>query len=435
MNEKEFDFILQEGEGQFIEFKERVSGLDKEIVAFANSSGGRIFLGIDDKSKAKGIKITNRLKSQIQDIANNCDPPIKIDLEEVKHVLIVKIEEGNNKPYSCREGFFIRMGPNSQKMKRNDLLKLAIKGGKIRYDEQICIGFDWKDFDDEKFEYFLKLAHISNFLDKKNILKNLKVLTNAGMTNAGVLFFAKKPYKYIGNSKVRCVHFKGDERVDILDKKEVDKGIIGNIEFAISYLEERVPVEFKIRNARREEFPEYPKDAYREVIVNAIVHRDYFVDAEVAVEKLSQRIFVNNPGKSFVSKEDLGKDSKLRNRLIADLLSKTIFMEKVGTGINRIKSFCAKNNNGLEFDLGEDSFRVNIYSNKYVPKNVPKKLSSEERRYKILEKIRLHEGFTKRSLAVEFGVDAKEIQRDLNKLKDKIKFVGSRKGGYWKIIK
>ena len=81
----------------------------------------------------------------------------------------------------------------------------------------------------------------------------------------------------------------------------------------------------------------------------------------------------------------------------------------------------------------------NGYSNKNVLKNVlknvPKKLSSEERRYKILEKIRLDEGFTKRSLAVEFGVDAKEIQRDLDKLKNKIKFVGSRKGGFWKIIK
>jgi len=270
MNEKEFDFILQEGEGQFIEFKERVSGLDKEIVAFANSSGGRIFLGIDDKRKAKGIKITNRLKSQIQDIANNCDPPIKIDLEEVEHVLIVKIEEGDNKPYSCRGGFFIRMGPNSQKMKRNDLLKLAIKEGKIRFDEQICKNFDWRDFDNEKFEYYLKLAGISNNLSKEEILKNLRILTDEGFTNAGVLYFAREPYKYVISSKIRCIHFYGDKRIDILDKKVIDRGIIGNIEYAIAYIKERVPVRYEIKDIKRKEFPEYPVEAYREAVIHPV---------------------------------------------------------------------------------------------------------------------------------------------------------------------
>ncbi len=63
-----------------IEFKESISGIDKEIVAFANSNGGRIFLGIDDRNEIKGIRITNKLKSQIQDIVRNCDPQIKIDL-------------------------------------------------------------------------------------------------------------------------------------------------------------------------------------------------------------------------------------------------------------------------------------------------------------------------------------------------------------------
>ncbi len=82
MNKKELKFILQEGEGQFIEFKEN---LDKkfaqEIVAFANASGGRIFLGIDDKNNIKGINITNKLKSEVQDIARNCDPSIVIKFE------------------------------------------------------------------------------------------------------------------------------------------------------------------------------------------------------------------------------------------------------------------------------------------------------------------------------------------------------------------
>jgi len=110
MNKKKLNFILKKGEGQYIEFKEGLNNLNREIVAFANSSGGRIFLGVGDNNFIKGIKITNKLKSQIQDIARNCEPFIFVDLEEFENVLIIKVNEGENKPYSCKEGFYMRMG-------------------------------------------------------------------------------------------------------------------------------------------------------------------------------------------------------------------------------------------------------------------------------------------------------------------------------------
>jgi len=219
---------LELGEGQFIEFKkEPDKSLAREMVAFANASGGMIYLGITDSGKIKGIKTTNKLKSQIQDTARNCDPPVAVLLAQVDDVLAIEVKEGINKPYSCASGFFMRMGANTQKMNRDEILSFAIKTGKISYDEQICADFDWKDFDDEKFEYYLKLAQISNNMSREEILKNLRVLTNDGMTNAGTLYFAKKPYKYIISSKIRCIHFNDDKRVDILDKKEVDRGISG----------------------------------------------------------------------------------------------------------------------------------------------------------------------------------------------------------------
>ena len=209
-------------------------------------------------------------------MAYNCDPTIIISLTETDNVLAVEVKEGTNKPYSCSAGFFMRMGANSQKMSRDEILALAIKLGKVRYDEQICNNFDWKDFDNEKFKYYLKLTGISNNLPKKEILKNLRVLTDEGFTNAGALYFAKEPYKYIISSKIRCVHFYGDKRIDILDKKVIDRGIIGNIEFATEYIKERVPVRYEIKDIKRKEFPEYPIEAYREAIINAIIHFDYF---------------------------------------------------------------------------------------------------------------------------------------------------------------
>ena len=105
MNPEELAMLLEEGEGYKIEFKEGISGIDKDMVAFTNSSGGRIFLGITDDKQIKGINITNRLKTQIQDIANNCRPKVKIFLEQIefhdKDVLIVSVREGEDKPYEC----------------------------------------------------------------------------------------------------------------------------------------------------------------------------------------------------------------------------------------------------------------------------------------------------------------------------------------------
>ena len=85
MNKEILKQISQEGEGYKIEFKENLSNLDKEIVSFANASGGRIFIGIDDEGSVLGFEATNELRSKIQDIANNCDPKIKIFIEKVKN--------------------------------------------------------------------------------------------------------------------------------------------------------------------------------------------------------------------------------------------------------------------------------------------------------------------------------------------------------------
>lgn len=91
----DFETALELGEGQFIEFKESFDkSLPKEMVAFANASGGVIYLGITDSGKTKGIEITNRLKSQLQDIAYNCDPSIIVNLIEINNILAIEIAEG-----------------------------------------------------------------------------------------------------------------------------------------------------------------------------------------------------------------------------------------------------------------------------------------------------------------------------------------------------
>jgi len=251
-------------------------------------------------------------------------------------------------------------------------------------------------------------------------------------------FFAKKPSEYIRSSIVRCLHFKDVERINILDKKEIDKGIIGNIEFAINYIRERVPVEFKIVGSRREEYPEYHEEAYREAIVNAIVHRNYYeIGPDTSIEKLKDRIFINNPGGLLSSfpKEQFGKVSWPRNKLIADLLSRTIFMEKVGTGIKRIEAFCKDNGNHEKIYAEENYFFVEIYSNQKVGEKVGEKLTKNQ--CLILKFMSDNPDISIAQLSKKVGIAEKNIEINISKLKQKhlLKRICPAKGGYWEVEK
>ncbi len=178
INKDEFDFILQEGEGYLIEFKEKVDkSLSKEITAFANASGGRIFIGVNDNNELIGISITNKIKSNIQDIAQNIQPTPEIKLAAYKNILIVEIEEGKNKPYQTSEGFFIRMGANSQKMQRDQIVEFLQYEGKIKFDELLHKDFNFeKDYSPARLNQFLRLAGITKNLDDMAILENLGVV-------------------------------------------------------------------------------------------------------------------------------------------------------------------------------------------------------------------------------------------------------------------
>lgn len=110
-------YILARGENSTTEFKENVSSsLDKEIVAFANTEGETIYIGVSDQGEALGIDITNKLRSRVHNIAHNCDPEIAISLHELtqERILIVDVKESDNKPHRCSSGFYIRADATTQ---------------------------------------------------------------------------------------------------------------------------------------------------------------------------------------------------------------------------------------------------------------------------------------------------------------------------------
>jgi len=346
MTPDQLDILLHEGEGTMLEYKESLSAsFSRELVALANTLGGRILLGVRDDGSVAGIKDSNDLRARIQDIARNCDPPVQILVEPVGNVMVVTVRESNAKPVQCREGFFWRQGAVTQKLSRDEIRDFFRTEGVIRFDLSLNSRFRFpEDFDQDKFNAWLQLSSITGRPSTEDVLVNIEAAERSGgkllFRNAGVLFFAKNVRHFFNQAYITCLLAKGMDKVHVLDRKDFDGGIVADIEDVMRFIERNTRTAYRIERLQRENIPEYPMKALREAITNAVMHRDWFVEgANVFVEIYTDRIEVISPGglPKGMTLADLGRKSIRRNALIADLLHRIDFIEKAGTGIRRIR--------------------------------------------------------------------------------------------------
>ena len=139
MTSSDLKILIQEGEGTTLEFKENLSSsFPRELVALANTIGGKILLGVRDDGTVTGLKDSGLLRARIQDIARNCDPPVKVLTEPLGEVLAVHVRESDAKPVQCSDGFFWRQGAATQKLSRNEIRDFFRTEGAIRFDLSPC---------------------------------------------------------------------------------------------------------------------------------------------------------------------------------------------------------------------------------------------------------------------------------------------------------
>ena len=346
MKAADLDILLQEGEGVMLEYKEGLSSsFARELVGLANTAGGKILLGVRDDGTVKGIADTNQLRARIQDIARNCDPPVKILLQRIGEVIVVTVRESDAKPVQCSDGYFWRQGAVTQKLNRDEIRDLFRSEGVIRFDTSLCPKFRYpQDFDREKYAAWLRLSGITGRPNTEDVLVNIEAAERSGakllFRNAGVLFFAKNVRHFFNQAYITCLLAKGTDKVHILDRKDFAGGIVSDIEDSLRFIERNTRTAYRIEGLRREDVPEYPMKALREAITNAVMHRDWFMEgANVFVEIYTDRIEISSPGglPKGMKFSDLGRKSIRRNALIADLLHRITFIEKAGTGIKRMR--------------------------------------------------------------------------------------------------
>ena len=457
----ELNLVLDEGEGYTLEFKQSVNAdLPKELVAFANASGGRIFVGVDDRNQIVGCDLSNKALSQIEDIAAACDPPVAIHIEKLtkQKILVVHIPEGANRPHRCNKGFYLRNGANSQKMSTTDITAFIQAEGKIRFDEQLRLDLNWQTaLDENRLNHFLDIAEISQRKDTENLLRNLGAGDykdgNFYLNQTGVLFFAKEPTYRLFHVSVVCALFKGINKAYILDRKELTGNLLENVEGALLYLRKHLQLRWEITNEsiRRKEILELPEVALREAMVNAVCHRDYLEQgAQVMVEIFDDRVEIYNPGglPKGLSEKDFGSRSVCRNPLIASLLWRCDFIEKMGSGIERIRTALTKENcpdvvvrynTMFTLEFSRPTFVKSSAKPEHTEIETAQKTREKTREKtseKILNLIAQNPQITTAELADIIGITQKGIDWQITQLKNEglLQRIGPAKGGHWAII-
>jgi ATP-dependent DNA helicase RecG len=450
----DLDIILGEGENYTTEFKESADkSLASEVCAFANASGGRIFIGVDDNGKIIGTDTSNAARSRVQDTINQIEPRLSADVAVHENIIVVAVPEGANKPYSCSKGFYLRSGPNSQKLERDSIIDFLQTEGKVIYDSIVNEKYPITDnFDEAEYLKYLKKSNISDVLMRDSVLKNLGCAEIAGngvlsYTNAGILFFRNNRQEvYFDFTQLVCALYKGTDKVDIIDAKDFNGSIIENIDNAIVFLKRNLRVRYEIKTVQRKNILELPEDALREAVINAVCHRDYFEKgARVMVEIFDDRVEITNPGTApkGITKENFGSTSVTRNPVIASLLHRAHYIERMGTGIMKmIRAMETANLEKPVFKTEGFFFKVIFKRDSLQHDTNYGTINGTDGTIngtinKILCALSKTPQITYDALSKQLDMPRRTVAREIQMLREQgiIKRIGGRKNGYWQVIK
>ncbi len=394
--------IIANGENSGVEFKRddvRPEQLAREIVALANFQGGRVILGVEDDGSISGIQRDN-LEEWVMNIVHEKIHPLilpyyeRIGIDDKRTVAVITFPQGISKPYVVRERgsekIYIRVGFTSRLATREQQMRLFELGGLLHTEAMPVPGTDINSLDEARLQNYLKdIIHdpeIPRGLDEwRSRLLGLGFLTDAGnkvyCSIAGLLLFGKSPRRYLRQSGLRVFAFAGEDKEyralldDILDgplvgrwdvadsgRKLIDGGII---ERFIQQVTPFVSVEASHidEHLRREKQWLYPLDAVREVVLNALAHRDWtrFTDIEIGV--YSNRFEVISPGalqNSMTVERMIAGQRSPRNTLIMEVLRDYGYVDYRGMGIRAkvIPLMRKMNHTDPIFEATEDYVKV-----------------------------------------------------------------------------
>lgn len=437
---------IKAGESETTEFKTSLSewrDVVESISAFSNKNGGTIFIGVGDNCESIGADIGKKtIEVLANQIKQNTDPVIypSIYVENVdgKQVIVVDVVEYEQKPVFAFGRAFVRVGKSNQKLGSEGIRNLALNTSKVYWDGRACVGADLEDIDEGKLRWFLKGAKYERRLDLdpdtsvRETLEKLYLLRDEIPTNAAILLFGKNPQRFFGHSEIRCARFKGTKPLEFIDMKVFGGNLIDQREDAVEFVKEHIKLHAKIVGLERVETWEYPIDALREAVTNAICHRDYEEYANVQVRIFDDRIEIWGCGSlpEPLTVDDLKQSHRsiLRNPLIGKCLFLIKFIEHWGTGTNRIIDACVAH--GLPEPVFEElSGSLVVTLRKMFTKESLRDMNLNERQIKAVLYVEEKGSITNKEYQTLFDVSRVTATRDLNLLEGRniLKRIGKGK--------
>ena len=456
--------LIRQGESENLEFKQSLSLRDeigKAISAFSNTNGGVVMVGVSDMGGVIGVGIgANTIENEAGYIKRHTDPPIfpfiKVLEIDGKNIVAIEVEESSDKPVFFKKYAHKRVGKSSQRMSSSEMRRLAHEDKpKMLWGERICEGASLEDIDEEKVRWFLEKARFERRLEVSydtsiiDALERLNLIKNNNLTNAAILLFAKRPQKFFLQSKVRCARYKGTTPVDFIDLRVIEGNIVDQVDDAEKFILSHIKKAAKIVGFKREEALEYPLNALREAIVNAICHRDYASSSDVTIGIFDDRIEISNPGtlpKPLTPADLKHKHMSIpRNPLVANAFFMIRNVEQWGEGTNKIVQWCTEY--GLrepDFENIAGGFLVSFYAPDDILSLIPdsgkinlEELGLNERQIKALSwMVNKQEKLTVKKYVEQFKVSDKTAIRDFKGLINTgfVVKVGVKKGSYYEAV-
>ena len=381
--------LLAQNEGQTLEFKESTKSLlpiIKAVVAFANTAGGVIVIGVEDKSK-KIIGIEGVLDEEerlVNAISDSIEPFLVPDIEiqnfRNKELIIINIPHTAGPFYIKSEGpekgVYIRSGSTNRRADLNMLENLKLYARKISFDEKACLELQTVNLD---WDLIKKVFSWINKEPNTDQAYNLGLLVDyfgrQYPSNGAVILFAKNRLSLFPDAHIKCVRFKGKNKSEMQNYLDINGYLINGIEEAINFIENHTRTGIKIGRIKRVEFFQYPLQAIREAVINAVVHTDYAIQgSSIMISIFDDRLEITNPGGiplGITLERALAGASRVRNRVIARVFRELKIIEQWGSGLQRIIESCLKY--GLKKPLFEDfysEFVVTLYAEKEKETNL-----------------------------------------------------------------
>ena len=429
-------------ETQDVDYKEKFgdSAL-KTICGLANTNGGKVIIGMADDGSVKGVNITNKdLEKISQKIANKLGLHPAIELEDMggKRVLIITVPK-SNVPISFNGKYYERVGNTTRDMKNERLRTFFLKN--TNWDGIINPDADFDEINIESVRQFIRLGRSKGRLgffdentDIKTIFEHLRLSINGKLTNGGIMLFGRDPQRHFLNASLRIVRLKSDTAI------VGDRLITGNLFRQVIEGEEAIKqfinVRYEIEGLVRKDIWDYPLDAIREALINALIHRDYHRwNVQTQIKIYDDHIWFYNAGglPEGITLEQLkgAHPSVPRNPLLVHVFYLAGFIEEVGSGIGRMRK--SLHEAGLpepEFreEMGGFSvyFMKDIYTEEYL-----RELDLNERQIKIIKYLKAQGGAGLSSFKALFpNISEKTIYRDLQDLIQKglLNQIGEKKG-------